>query len=94
MNEFDMSSHCECITYTLQLCIGSYNYDKGETVMSSAVKGCIDDYMLTPLGEKEMLARLERSRNHAKQGLLRDADDVISYMRKRYNLQGISHDKR
>ena len=45
-----------------------------------------DVNLFTPLSEKEMLARLEQSRNHANQGLLRDADDVISDMRKRYDL--------
>ena len=36
--------------------------------------------------EKDMLAKLEKSRQHAKQGQLRDADAVLSDMRARYGL--------
>ncbi|MCC8081380.1 MAG: type II toxin-antitoxin system RelB/DinJ family antitoxin, partial [Lachnospiraceae bacterium] len=37
-----------------------------------------------PLTEGEIFARLEKSRNQAMQGRLRDADDVISDMRGKY----------
>lgn len=36
--------------------------------------------------EEEMLKKLEISRTHAKQGLVRDADEVISDMKGKYGL--------
>lgn len=38
------------------------------------------------LSEKEMLKKLEISKKHAKEGLVEDADDVISEMRDKYGL--------
>lgn len=38
------------------------------------------------LSEVEMLERLEKSREHAAQGMVRDADDVIHDMRIKYGL--------
>lgn len=38
------------------------------------------------MSEEEMLKKLETSRKHAKQGKIKDADDVISEMRKKYGL--------
>lgn len=38
------------------------------------------------LTEEELLDKLEKSRKSAEQGLCRDADDVISDMRKKYGL--------
>lgn len=45
-----------------------------------------DDSLFSPLDEQEMLEKLKLSRRHAEQGWVRDADDVISDMRKRYDL--------
>lgn len=39
-----------------------------------------------PLSEDEILDKLERSREHAAQGLYKDADDVAHDMRKKYGL--------
>lgn len=39
-----------------------------------------------PISEDEMLAKLEKSQIHAGQGKYRDADDVISDMRAKYEL--------
>ena len=38
------------------------------------------------LTENEMLSKLERSREHAAQGMYRDADDVTRDMRAKYGL--------
>ena len=38
------------------------------------------------ISEDVMLPKLESSRNHAKQGKYRDADDVISDMRAKYGI--------
>ena len=38
------------------------------------------------ISEDVMLQKLESSRNHAKQGKYRDADDVISDMRAKYGI--------
>ena len=38
------------------------------------------------MSEDELLQKLELSRNHAKQGKLKDADDVISDMRAKYGI--------
>ena len=38
------------------------------------------------LSEEEMLQKLEVSREHASQGMVRDADDVIRDMRAKYGL--------
>ena len=38
------------------------------------------------LSERELLQKLELSRNHEKQGLVRNVDDVISDMREKYGL--------
>ena len=38
------------------------------------------------LTEAELLAKLEQSRNHATQGMLKDADHVIADMRAKYGL--------
>ena len=38
------------------------------------------------LSEDEMLQKLEVSREHANQGMIRDADDVIKDMRAKYGL--------
>ena len=38
------------------------------------------------LTEDEFMTKLEVSRKHAGQGLLRDADEVVSDMRKKYGL--------
>ena len=38
------------------------------------------------LTEDEFMTKLEASRKHAEQGLLRDADEVVSDMRKKYGL--------
>ncbi len=38
------------------------------------------------LTEDEFMTKLEASRKHAEQGLLRDADEVVSDMRKKYLL--------
>ena len=38
------------------------------------------------MSEDELLQKLKLSRNHAKQGKLRDADDVISDMREKYGI--------
>ena len=38
------------------------------------------------LSEVEMLERLEKSREHAEQGMVRDADNVIHDMRAKYGL--------
>ena len=40
----------------------------------------------TSMTEEEMLAKLESSRNHAKQGKYRSADDMLFYMREKYDL--------
>ena len=40
----------------------------------------------TPMSEDEMLSKLEKSRKHASQGKVRDAEDVISDMRSKYGL--------
>ncbi|MBQ4436860.1 MAG: type II toxin-antitoxin system RelB/DinJ family antitoxin [Clostridia bacterium] len=40
----------------------------------------------TALTEEELLQKLETARNHASQGKLRDADDVVSDLRARYGL--------
>ena len=42
--------------------------------------------VIRPMSESEMLGKLELSRNHADQGLYRDADDVISDMRAKYGI--------
>ncbi len=39
-----------------------------------------------PLTEEELLEKLRESRQHASQGKVRDADDVISDMRGKYGL--------
>jgi DNA-damage-inducible protein J len=36
--------------------------------------------------ENQMIQKLEASRKHAEQGLIRDADDVIADMRREYGL--------
>ena len=38
------------------------------------------------LTEDEVLKKLEASRQHASEGMVRDADDVISDMRQRYGI--------
>lgn len=38
------------------------------------------------MSEYELLQKLESARHHAEQGLLKDADDVISDMRSKYGL--------
>lgn len=38
------------------------------------------------MSEEEILQKLELSKNHANQGKLRDADDVISDMREKYGI--------
>ena len=38
------------------------------------------------MSEEEILRKLERSREHARQGMYRDADDVIADMRAKYGL--------
>lgn len=38
------------------------------------------------LTEAELLDRLERSREHAAQGMVKDADDVVTDMRVKYGL--------
>ena len=38
------------------------------------------------LSQDELLQKLESSRNHAKQGKFRDADDVIDEMREKYGI--------
>ena len=38
------------------------------------------------LTEDEFMTKLEASRKHAGQGLLRDADEVVSDMREKYGL--------
>ena len=38
------------------------------------------------LSESELLEKLERSREHASQGLFRDADEVVHNMRTKYGL--------
>ena len=43
-----------------------------------------DPYM--PMSEEEMLAKLQVSRSHVNRGKFRDADDVVSEMRKKYGL--------
>ena len=44
----------------------------------------IDPYMT--FAEDEVLKRLEASRQHAAEGKVRDADDVISDMRQKYGI--------
>jgi DNA-damage-inducible protein J len=39
-----------------------------------------------PLSEEEMLQKLEVSREHARKGMVRDADEVISEMRAKYGI--------
>ena len=39
------------------------------------------------LSEEQLLQKLENSRKHAEQGNYRDADDVVSDMRKKYGIQ-------
>ena len=38
------------------------------------------------LSESELLEKLERSREHASQGMFRDADEVVQDMRAKYGL--------
>ena len=40
----------------------------------------------TAMSEDEILQKLEKSRQHADQGMYRDADDVIADMRGKYGL--------
>lgn len=40
----------------------------------------------TAMSEDEILQKLEKSRQHADQGMYRDADDVIADMREKYGL--------
>lgn len=40
----------------------------------------------SPIGEEEILAKLEISRNHANQGKYKSADDIVSNMRAEYGL--------
>lgn len=40
------------------------------------------------LAEDEILRKLEQSREQAKQGVYRDADEVIADMREKYHLRG------
>jgi DNA-damage-inducible protein J len=40
----------------------------------------------TPMNEEELLKKLEISKNHADQGYVRDADDMIKDMRSKYGL--------
>lgn len=44
----------------------------------------IDPYI--PLTEEQFLRKLDNSKEHADQGLIRDADDVISDMRNKYGI--------
>lgn len=39
-----------------------------------------------PLSEEEMLQKLEISREHARKGMVRDADEAISSMRAKYGI--------
>ena len=39
-----------------------------------------------PLTEHELLEKLEASREHAAQGLVKDADDVVHGIREKYGL--------
>ena len=41
---------------------------------------------LQPLSEKELLDKLEKSREHIKQGKVREADDVVMEIRGKYGL--------
>ena len=40
----------------------------------------------TPMSEDELLKALEIARNHAEQGIYRDAEDVVSDLRTKYGL--------
>ena len=42
--------------------------------------------LITPMNEEELLRKLENSKNHADQGYIRDADDMIQKMRSKYNI--------
>ena len=39
-----------------------------------------------PLTEAELLGKLEKSREHAAQGIVKDADDVVADMKEKYGL--------
>ena len=42
--------------------------------------------LITPMNEEELLKKLENSKNHADQGYIRDADDMIQEMRSKYKI--------
>lgn len=42
--------------------------------------------LITPMNEEELLKKLENSKNHADQGYIRDADDMIREMRNKYKI--------
>ncbi len=46
----------------------------------------IDSKELRPLSEKELLSRLETSRNHASQGMYMEADAFVAEERAKYGL--------
>lgn len=42
--------------------------------------------LIMPMNEEELLKKLENSKNHAYQGYIRDADDMIREMRNKYKI--------
>jgi len=42
--------------------------------------------LITPMNEEELLKKLENSKNHADQGYIKDADEMIQEMRSKYKI--------
>ena len=42
--------------------------------------------LITPMNEEELLRKLENSKNHADQGYIKDADEMIQEMRSKYKI--------
>ncbi len=42
--------------------------------------------LITPMNEEELFRKLENSKNHADQGYIKDADEMIQEMRSKYKI--------
>ena len=65
---------------------GFVTFDEFKREMEASVHPYAD------MTEDEILRKLERSREQAKQGMYRDADEVLTDMREKYHLRGLRQD--
>lgn len=57
--------------------------------MAGTIQVRVENNPYATMGEKEMLARLKRSREHCEEGRYHAADAVVSDLRRKYGFEGI-----